>query len=179
MSRIGKKLIPIPDKVKVSVKNRKVFVEGPKGKLDLEYHDTVDVDIKDDSVAVKVKGEDDSNRAFQGLTRSLINNMVTGVSQGFTRGLSIQGIGYRANVKGNSLMLSLGYSHPIELIVPDDIAVKVDKNVNLEVSGIDKQKVGHFASLIRAQRKPEPFKGKGVRYKDEFVKRKAGKSAAK
>jgi len=159
MSRIGKKLIKIPDKVKVSVKNRKLFVEGPKGKIDLEYHETVDVEVKDDSVAVKIKGELDSNRAYQGLTRSLVNNMVTGVSQGFTKELTIQGIGYRANVKGSSLMLSLGYSHPIELLVPDDITIKVDKNVNIKVSGIDKQKVGHFASLIRAQRKPEPFKG--------------------
>lgn len=177
MSRIGKKPIQLPAKAKVSYVNRVLTVEGGLGKLQREIHPAVDLDIQDQVLHVKALQEDRQSAAFQGMTRALVANMVTGVSEGFKKVLQINGIGYRAELKGNVLALHVGYSNPVEYGIPEGIALSVEKNNDITVSGIDKQKVGQVAAEIRSVRPPEPYKGKGIKYADEHIIRKAGKSA--
>ena len=176
MSRIGKIPVSIPAKVKVEVKDRKIFVEGPKGKLDWELPRKTSASIKDNNVVVARKGEDPESKALHGLSRSLIFNMVKGVSEGYTKRLEIQGVGFKASVAGKVVNLSLGYSHPITYPIPDQIKVTVEENTKILIEGPSKEVVGLVASEIRAFYPPEPYKGKGVRYLDEKVKRKEGKT---
>ncbi|MCB1232769.1 MAG: 50S ribosomal protein L6 [Verrucomicrobiae bacterium] len=177
MSRIGNKEIGLPEKVNVSVDDASVVtVEGPKGKLQWELPKGISVSQEETGVKVARSSEERRVRALHGTARSLIANMVTGVSEGFVRELEIQGVGFRAAVKGKFLDLSLGFSHPVEHPIPDDLTVTVEENTKIKVEGIDKQRVGQFASDVRAYYPPEPYKGKGVRYKGEYVRRKEGKS---
>jgi len=176
MSRIGKKQITIPSGVKVALKGDVVEVEGPKSKLSMSLPPLVSVDV--DASAVNVKNNDETRKAsaMQGLTRSLINNMVVGVTEGFKKELSIIGVGYKAQVSGSKLTLNLGYSHPVIYDVPKGVTVTVTDNTKLLIEGADKQQVGEAAATIRRFRKPEPYKGKGIRYVDEHVVIKEGKS---
>lgn len=179
MSRIGKQPIEIPADVKVSIDNLYVTVTGPKGKLSRTLLNTVSVDLNDKSIIVARVDESIKARAAHGLSRTLINNMVIGVTKGFERALEINGVGYRAEIKGDVLNLSLGYSHPINFQLPKGITVDVDKMTKLLVKGIDKELVGQTAAKIRDFRSPEPYKGKGVKYADETILRKAGKTGKK
>ncbi|MFA6082041.1 MAG: 50S ribosomal protein L6 [Patescibacteria group bacterium] len=176
MSRIGKKSIQVPAGVSVKLADSILTVTGPKGTLTREIKDGAIVDIKDNEVIVTRKDDSLSARALHGLTRTLIDNMVIGVSEGFTKQLEIQGVGYRAILNGADLTLSLGYSHPIIITPVDGISFAVNKNI-ITISGIDNVKVGQAAAEIRDKRKPEPYKGKGVRYVGEQVRRKSGKTA--
>ncbi len=176
MSRIGKQPVPLPEKVKFSLEGRHLVVEGPKGKLEWDVPRGIDVAVEEGTVEVKRAGDSRTERSLQGTTRSLISNMVEGVSQGFVKQLEVKGVGYRAAVKGKDLDLQLGFSHPVLHPIPEGITVSVEENTKIKVEGIDKQKVGQFAAEVRAYRPPEPYKGKGVRYADEYVRRKAGKS---
>jgi large subunit ribosomal protein L6 len=176
MSRIGKQPVVIPPKVKVDVKGQTVFVEGPKGKLDFELPRRTTARIADGKVVVSRDGEDAQARALHGLSRSILNNMVKGVSEGFVKKLEIQGVGFKAAVQGKNVNLALGYSHPINYPIPDQIKVTVEENTKLTIEGPDKQVVGQVASEIRSYYPPEPYKGKGVRYSDEKVIRKEGKT---
>jgi len=177
MSRIGKAPITVPSGVEVSIQGRQVAVKGPKGELDIEV--PVDITVRQDGDEILVERSDDErrNRALHGLTRSLVNNMVLGVSEGFSKELEIVGVGYRAAAKGSALELQLGFSHPVNVEAPDGITFDVPEPTRIIVSGIDKQVVGQVAADIRSHRKPEPYKGKGVRYLGEHVARKAGKAA--
>lgn len=179
MSRVGKKIITIPEKTSVDYKDRVIVVKGEKGTLTRSLHSAVDLEIKDNTISVTIEQEDRKNRALQGLTRSLVANMVDGVSKGFERVLEINGIGYRAEMKGKSIVLNLGYSHPIDFPLPDGIDATVDKNNVIRLTGIDKERVGQTAASIRKLRKPEPYKGKGVKYAEEYIQRKAGKTGTK
>ncbi|MBI1841363.1 MAG: 50S ribosomal protein L6 [Verrucomicrobia bacterium] len=176
MSRIGKQPVPIPAKVKVEVKGRNVHVEGPKGKLNFDLPARTSAAIKDGQVIVSREGEDASAKALHGLSRALVNNMVKGVSEGFVKKLEIQGVGFKAAVQGNIVNLSLGYSHPLNYPIPAQIKVTVEENTKVTIEGPDKALVGLVASEIRAFYPPEPYKGKGVRYSDEKVIRKEGKT---
>ena len=177
MSRIGKKPIVIPAGVKVSRDNAKIKAEGPKGVLSLDLREEIDVNIEKDAILVSRRSDDRISRSLHGLTRTLIANMVAGVSTGFQKTLEISGVGYRAEAAGNILKLYLGFSKPVEYQLPKGIDVKIDKQVTVMLSGIDKEFVGSVASQIRALRKPEPYKGKGIKYQGERIKRKVGKSA--
>ncbi len=181
MSRIGKTPIPIPSGVEVKITDSAVEVKGPKGKLKQEFNpEFVSVEKDDKFIYVKSVSTAKNSKAMHGLYRSLINNAVVGVSKGFQKILQIEGVGYKAAVKGKTLVLSVGYSHDVEFKIPDGITIEVDKKgVEITVSGIDKQLVGLVASQIRAVRPPEPYKGKGIRYKGEQIRRKMGKAAAK
>lgn len=179
MSRIGKQPIEIPVGVKIAVDNLLVTVTGPKGTLSRSILDTVSIDIANNNLTVTRANDSIKSRAAHGLTRTLINNMVTGVTKGFERALEINGVGYRAESKGDVLSLSLGYSHPINFQLPVGITVEVDKMTKLLVKGIDKELVGQTAAKIREFRSPEPYKGKGVKYADETILRKAGKTGKK
>lgn len=175
MSKIGKKIITIPEGVEVKASGSVLTTKGPKGELALELHPDVTVEVADDGIKVGVKDpEDRSQRALWGTFRALVQNNVTGVSEGFQKRLEIVGVGYKAEVSPDKLTLNVGYSHPVELEIPKGLEVKVEKN-KISVSGIDRQVVGQFASQTRAVRKPEPYKGKGIKYEDEIVRRKAGK----
>jgi large subunit ribosomal protein L6 len=176
MSRIGKQPIALPPKVKVEVKGQKVHVEGPKGKLDWELPARTSVKIADGRVDVSRTGDDAQAKALHGLSRALINNMVKGVSEGFVKKLEIQGVGFKAAVQGKTVNMSLGYSHPINYPIPDQIKVTVDENTKITIEGPDRQVVGQVAAELRAFYPPEPYKGKGVRYSDERVERKEGKT---
>jgi large subunit ribosomal protein L6 len=175
MSRIGKKPVSVPSGVTANVSGTTVSVKGPKGTLSLVFDDRVAVAM--DKGEIKVDPKDDSNeaRALWGTTRANLNNILTGVTKGFERKLEITGVGYRAAVQGKNLQLALGYSHDVLYPIPEGIAVVTPKPTEIVVSGIDKKKVGQVASEIRAYRPPEPYKGKGVRYADEFILRKEGK----
>ncbi len=177
MSRIGKKIIALPDKVTVRVAGGEITVSGPKGNLTRSL--PRDIDILQEGKTLSVRTTHDGRRAgaLHGLARTLIANMVTGVSTGFTKGLEISGVGFRAELAGTTLKLFVGYSVPRTYEVPAGITVKIEKQTNLAVSGIDKELVGRVAAEIRAKRKPEPYKGKGIRYAGEVVRRKVGKSA--
>jgi large subunit ribosomal protein L6 len=176
MSRIGKMPVVIPKEVKVDFKDNFLSAKGPKGLLDLKVPEGVDVKVGDNEINVlKIDSVSDS-KCMQGLTRSLINNMIVGVSKGFEKKLNIVGVGYKANVNGNVLNLALGYSHPINYNIPAGIAIEVDKQNNITVSGADKQLVGSVASEIRSMRAPEPYKGKGIKYEGEIIRRKVGKA---
>ena len=176
MSRIGKIPVAIPAKVKVEVKDRKVSVEGPKGKLDWTLPRRTSAKVENNSVLIARQGEDAEARALHGLSRALINNMVKGVSEGYVKKLEIQGVGFKAAVTGKNVTLSLGYSHPIVYPIPDQIKVTVEENTKLTIEGPSKEVVGLVASEIRSYYPPEPYKGKGVRYAGEQVKRKEGKT---
>lgn len=177
MSRVGVLPIPLPTGVEVAVHASHVDVAGPKGTLSTSLPDVVRVDVADGTVAVSRADDERSSRAVHGLTRNLIANMVTGVSTGFTRELLINGVGYRAEVQGTTLVVDARYSRPVQLQIPDDLAVHVEGGNRIQISGVDKQRVGQFASDVRSVRPPEPYKGKGIRYADEHVRRKVGKSA--
>ena len=179
MSRIGKKPITFPKNVKISQSDGIVKVEGPKGTLSSKLPDGITMVVSDNNLSIERKSEDRLIRSYHGLARTLINNMVTGVSTGFEKGLEISGVGYRAEVAGSTLKMVLGFSSPIEYSIPKGIEVKVDKQVNLVVSGINKELVGRVASEIRSLKKPEPYKGKGIKYVGEYIRRKAGKSGGK
>jgi large subunit ribosomal protein L6 len=178
MSRIGKKPITFPKNVKISQSVGIVKVEGPKGILSSKLPEGITLAIGDGSMVVERKSEERIVRSYHGLARTLIGNMVSGVSVGFEKNLEISGIGYRAEVAGKSLKLALGFSSAVQYEIPKGIDIKVDKQVNIAVSGIDKQLVGRVAAEIRALKKPEPYKGKGIKYAGEYIKRKAGKSAS-
>jgi large subunit ribosomal protein L6 len=179
MSRVGKKPIPIPEKTKITFKDRVLTVQGQKGTLSREIHPDVDLAIESGVMHVKTNSEGRSNRAVQGLMRTLVANMVHGVDQGFERVLEISGIGYRAEVAGNTIVLNLGYSHAINFDLPQGISAKVERNTVIHVSGIDKELVGQTAASIRRLRPPEPYKGKGIRYSGERIRKKAGKTGTK
>jgi len=179
MSRVGKAPIPIPGGVSVAIEGTTVRVKGPKGELSREISPRISVIEKDNEVVLERDGEDKQVKSYHGLYRQLINNMVVGVSTGFSRSLVINGVGYRAELAGKTLTLNLGYSNPIEFAVPEGISVELDGPTKLKVSGIDRELVGKIASEIRGLRPPEPYKGKGVRYEDEYVRRKVGKSGIK
>lgn len=176
MSRIGKIPVQIPAGVKVSQDHTLIKVEGPKGKLSLEVPKGVDVILGENAVEVKRPSDGRRERSFHGLVRTLIANMVKGVSSGFEKSLEVAGVGYRAEVAGKNLKLIIGFSAPIEYAIPEGIQIKVDKQVNILVSGIDKQLVGRVAAEIRSLKKPEPYKGKGIKYVGEQIRRKVGKS---
>jgi len=176
MSRIGKQPISIPPKVKVEVKGQRVHVEGPKGKLDWELPRRTSLKVEKDKVVVSREGDDAQAKALHGLSRALVNNMVRGVTEGFSKRLEIQGVGFKAAVQGKAINLSLGYSHPVVYQIPDQITVRVDENTKITIEGPDRQVVGQVAAEIRSFYPPEPYKGKGVRYSDERVIRKEGKT---
>ena len=176
MSRVGRSPIPVPSGVEVTVSGRAVTVKGPKGQLDMEIPGDIEVRADGDTVLVERPDDERRNRALHGLTRSLVNNMVVGVTEGFRKDLEIVGVGYRATAKGKGLELALGFSHPVVVDAPEGISFEVPSATEIGVIGIDKELVGQVAANIRAIRKPEPYKGKGVRYKDERVLRKAGKA---
>ncbi len=179
MSRVGKKIIQIPSKTSVTYKDRELVVKGEKGSLKRTIHSDVELAIADNTISVTIAQEDRKSRSIQGLTRSLVANMVDGVSKGFEKILEINGIGYRAEMKGNSILLNLGYSHPIDFPMPEGITATVDKNNTIKIMGIDKEQVGQTAASIRKLRVPEPYKGKGIKYADEHIQRKAGKTGTK
>jgi large subunit ribosomal protein L6 len=176
MSRIGKQPIAIPAKVKVDVKGSRVFVEGPKGKLDMEIPRRTSLKVDKDNVVVSRDGDDAEARAMHGLSRALLNNLVKGVSEGYSKKLEINGVGFKAAVQGKVVNLSLGYSHPINYDIPDQIKVTVEENTKITIEGPSKQAVGQVAAELRSYYPPEPYKGKGVKYSDERIERKEGKT---
>jgi large subunit ribosomal protein L6 len=177
MSRIGKLPIPVPPPVKVKVEGPRVHVEGPKGKLDMRVDASMTIEIRDGQMVVKRKNETRHTRGIHGLTRKLLANMIHGVSHGFSQVLEINGVGYRAEVKGNLIQLLLGYSHPIVFQLPPGVSAKVDRQTVITLEGADRQVLGETAAMIRELRPPEPYKGKGVKYAEETIRRKAGKAA--
>ena len=178
MSRIGKQPIMLPKGVKARVEGRDLLVEGPKGKLSLAIDESVQVTLSEQSLTCALQKSSQTNaKARYGLTRSLLANIVKGVTEGFTKDLEVIGVGYRAQVKGNILEMSLGFSHPIHYTIPQGIVVTVDKQTKIKITGVDKHLVGQTAAEIRMHRVPEPYKGKGIKYSDEIVRRKAGKAA--
>ena len=178
MSRIGERKLTIPEGVTVNVNGNTVNVKGPKGELNLEVSNLINVEVVDNTVLTKqVKASKRAN-VMQGTTNSLINNMIIGVSQGFSKSLEAVGVGYRFNVSGNKITINAGYSHPVIMEAPSDLSVTSESNTEITIHGIDKQKVSEFAANVRKVRVPEPYKGKGIRYKDEHVRRKEGKKAA-
>ncbi len=179
MSRIGKLPVAIPAGVKVSVANNVVTVEGPKGKLTQDFNDLVEIAVKDNTVEVTRKNDTKPARAAHGLYRNLVHNMIVGVSAGFTKSLVINGVGYRADVQGNKLVMNLGYSNDFIATIPANLTVTSDGQGKLTISGINKQEVGEFAADIRKLRGPEPYKGKGIKYETENIRRKIGKSGVK
>src|SRR6187401_1375612 len=176
MSRIGRLPIPVPSAVDVTIDGRQVTVKGPKGTLSRALHPDMTVAQEDGTIVVTRPTEQKTHKQLHGLTRTLVANMVVGVTTGYRRGLEITGVGYRAQLVGSKLQLNLGYSHPIEIEPPPGVAFEVETPTRLAVTGIDKELVGHTAAKIRATRKPEPYKGKGVRYAGEVIRRKAGKA---
>ena len=178
MSRIGKLPIIIPDKVEINLNENFISCKGPKGELARRLHQDMIVEVKDSEIAVTRPTDNKEHRSLHGLTRSLIANMVEGVSSGFSRKLEIVGVGYKAELSGKNLVLALGYSHPIVMNFPETITVSVPTPNEIIVEGADKELVGMIASKIRGFRKPEPYKGKGIRYSGEYVRRKAGKTGA-
>jgi large subunit ribosomal protein L6 len=179
MSRIGKKPIPIPEKVKIDIKPDTVVVTGPKGSVTNPIPPGITWEQKDEQLIAVRPGDSGPERAFHGLARALIANAVRGVTDGFTKELEIVGVGYRAEQKKNSVVFTLGYSHPIEYPIPPGISITVDKQTRLVVSGVDRQQVGQIAANIRSLRKPDPYKNKGIRYTGEVLKKKAGKAGGK
>jgi large subunit ribosomal protein L6 len=176
MSRVGKLPISIPEGVKVDLNKDVIKVTGPKGNLEWKFPRNIDVKVEKDNVEVSAKGHTKSSKAMHGTARAIIFNMISGVSTGWSKLLELVGTGYRASVSGNTLSLTVGFSHPVEIEAPEGITFKVEKS-NITVEGIDKELVGQISATIRAVRPPEPYKGKGIKYKDEVVLRKAGKAA--
>ncbi len=180
MSRIGRKPIPIPQNVKVAVEGANtVVVEGPKGRLSLQVSPRMNIVVEDSQVRVERPTDLKMDRALHGLYRSLINNMVIGVTNGYKKELELVGVGYKAQVKGNVLVLEVGFSHPVNYSIPEDVKISTPKPTQIVIEGIDKQKVGQVAAEIRKIRPPEPYKGKGIKYVGERIRRKAGKAAGK
>lgn len=178
MSRIGNKVIQVPAGVTVTVSPENyVVVKGPKGQLEFQFNQSLDITLDNSEITIKRPNDEIFSRKIHGTTRALLANMVTGVSEGFKKQLEIRGVGYRATLQGNIVNLSMGYSHPVELEIPAGVTVTIPKNTDVIIEGADKQVVGEFAAKIRAVRKPEPYLGKGIRYVDEYVPRKAGKTA--
>lgn len=175
MSRIGKKPVAIPSGVTANIADGALSVKGPKGTLSLRLADEVTYDVQADGISVQPANPTKRARAFWGMQRTLVQNLVTGVTDGFTKKLLITGVGYRANAQGRKLKLQLGYSHDVDIDVPEGIEVKTPDNTTVEISGADKQKVGQLAAEIRRWRKPEPYKGKGIKYDGEYIFRKEGK----
>lgn len=178
MSRKGKMPVALPKGVEASVQGNKIFVKGPKGSLEQEFMPVVHVAVEENEVQVSLTKDDSEQNKFLGLYRALIDNMVIGVSKGFEKNLKMIGVGFRAAVQAKELDLQVGFSHPTKLSIPEGIEVKVDKNTNIIIMGSDKRVVGQFAADVRSTRPPEPYQGKGIRYVDEYVRRKAGKSAS-
>lgn len=179
MSRIGKLPITVPAGVKIDIQNNVISVEGPKGKLCQDFTSNVKVEVNDGTISVVRVDESKASNAAQGLYRNLINNMVVGVTTGFTKNLIITGVGFRAEVQGNLLVMNLGYSSDFIAMIPENLTVTVEGQNKVIVAGIDKQAVGEFCAQIRKLRKPEPYKGKGIRYETETIRRKVGKSGVK
>ena len=179
MSRIGKRVLSIPENVNVNVEGSTVTVKGPKGELSLELVKNIAVKVEDGTVTVEPLKDDKFTHAMHGTTNANIKNMIEGVSEGYKKGLEIVGVGYKFNAQGNKLTISAGYSHPVVMEVPNGLTVTGISNTEIEVSGIDKEKVGEFAANIRKVRQPEPYKGKGIKYKGEQIRRKEGKKASK
>ena len=175
MSRIGQAIIKIPDGIEVKHEGNNFWAKGSKGELTAPVSDTVNIIIKDNIISIVPKNNNARNKAIWGTTRALINNAVSGVSVGFTKDMEIVGVGYRGALQGQTLSLSLGLSHPVEIQIPEGILVKMDGNTKFTISSADKQKLGEFAAMVRSKRPPEPFKGKGIRYANEFILRKEGK----
>jgi large subunit ribosomal protein L6 len=177
MSRIGKAPISLPNGVNVDLKGSEVIVEGPKGTLSRKLHPEMEITLKDGVLTVDRPSDSQNHRSLHGLTRALLNNMVVGVSDGFSKTLQVEGVGYRAAMEGNTLVLNVGYSHPVKIDPVADLSFDVeDRGKTIKVLGIDKQLVGEYSARIRKTRPPEPYKGKGIRYEGEFVRRKAGKA---
>jgi len=179
MSRIGKQPVQLPDKVVITLDGDMINVKGPKGQLDRKLHPAIDIEINENVLNVKTDLNDKKKMALQGLFRSLIFNMVAGVTTGYEKKLLLSGIGYRAETSGKKLVLNVGYSNPVDFDLPDGISATVEKNTEITLSGIDKELLGQAAANIRRIRPPEPYKGKGIMYSDERIIRKAGKTAGK
>lgn len=179
MSRIGNRVLNIPEGVKVSVDGNTVTVSGPKGELKDTFNKNIKVSVEGNTIKVTRPDDSLTNKALHGTTNSLIENMLIGVSEGFVKNLEIYGVGYRCSVSGNKIELHLGFSHPVTVEAPDGVKVEAPSQTTLKISGIDKQKVNQFAAVVRNIKKPEPYKGKGIRYADEIVKLKEGKKASK
>ncbi|MBB3939483.1 large subunit ribosomal protein L6 [Novosphingobium fluoreni] len=175
MSRIGKRPVAIPSGVTADIKDGILSVKGPKGTLTLTMRDEISYTLDDGAISVKPANDTKEARAFWGMQRTLVSNLVEGVTTGFTKTLEITGVGYRANSQGKTLKLQLGYSHDVDIAVPEGIEIKTPDNTTIEISGNDKQKVGQIAAEIRRWRKPEPYKGKGIKYRGEYIFRKEGK----
>ena len=178
MSRVGKKPISIPSGVKVAISGNTIKIEGPKGKLEYTFDSKFKVEIKDNKITVKRPSDDREFMSKHGLTRTLIQNMIIGVTEGHSKQLEIRGVGFKAQVQGNKITMQLGYSHPVIYDIPEGITVKTPKPTEVHISGIDKSKVGEVAAEIRESYLPEPYKGKGIRYVGEYVRHKAGKTVA-
>ncbi|MCF6284293.1 MAG: 50S ribosomal protein L6 [Candidatus Hydrogenedentes bacterium] len=179
MSRVGNLPVPVPSSVKCVLKGSTLVVTGPKGTLEETFQPQLGIEVTESEVIVSRSSDSGQERAFHGLTRALINNMVVGVTEGYERTLLIEGVGYRASLKGKVLNLLLGYSHPITVEPPEGVTFTVDGQQTIKISGISKQLVGQIAANVRAFRKPEPYKGKGIRYQGEHIRRKAGKAGGK
>jgi len=175
MSRIGKRAVPLPSGVTASTEGQILTVKGPKGQLELQMRDEIAYEIGDDGIVVKPANDTKQARAFWGMQRTLVDNLVTGVTDGYTKVLEITGVGYRAAAQGRNLRLQLGYSHDVNFPVPEGVDIKTPDPNTVEISGIDKQQVGQVAAEIRRWRKPEPYKGKGIKYRGEYIFRKEGK----
>ncbi len=175
MSRIGKKPVTVPSNVTATIENGQLSVKGPKGTLAMALRDEISYTLEDGSILVKPANATKAARAFWGMQRTLVQNLITGVTDGYTKVLEITGVGYRANSQGKNLKLQLGYSHDVDYVIPEGIEIKTPDNTTVEVIGIDKQQVGQVAAEIRRWRKPEPYKGKGIKYRGEFIFRKEGK----
>ncbi|UIJ44940.1 50S ribosomal protein L6 [Sphingomonas cannabina] len=175
MSRIGKRPVSVPAGVTATIEGGQLNVKGPKGTLSLQLRDEISYTVESDGIVVKPANDTKQARAFWGMQRTLVQNLVTGVTEGFSKRLEITGVGYRANAQGKKLKLQLGYSHDVDLDVPEGLEVKTPDQTTVEISGSDKQKVGQFAAEVRRWRKPEPYKGKGIKYAGEYIFRKEGK----
>jgi large subunit ribosomal protein L6 len=175
MSRIGKKAVLVPAGVTATIEGRTLSVKGPKGTLSMPLADDISYDVRAGEIGVSPANDTKRARAFWGMQRTLVANLVTGVSEGFTKVLEITGVGYRAAVQGSNLRLQLGYSHDVDFAIPDGITIKTPDQTTVEISGMDKQRVGQVAAEIRRWRKPEPYKGKGIKYRGEYIFRKEGK----
>ncbi|CCP38121.1 50S ribosomal protein L6 (plastid) [Chondrus crispus] len=176
MSRIGKQTIILPDKVSANINESIIFIEGPKGKLSYKLSQLIDIQQKNNEITLKINKSNKASQELHGLSRTIINNMALGVSQGFFKKLEIHGVGYRAQINNKELILNVGYSHPVKIDAPSGISIKVEKNTDIIVSGISKEIVGQVAAKIRSVKPPEPYKGKGIRYINEKIKRKVGKA---
>ena len=175
MSRIGKRPVPLPAGVTATTEGQILSVKGPKGTLTLQMRDEISYDISEGQISVQPANATKQARAFWGMQRTLVQNLITGVTEGFSKKLLISGVGYRAQAQGKNLKLQLGYSHDVDFAIPEGIEIKTPDNTTVEISGIDKQKVGQVAAEIRRWRKPEPYKGKGIKYRGEYIFRKEGK----